>query len=66
MNKDCVLDFNGKRLLELYKTTELLIANGRIGQDANSGEYTFIGSNRRSVVDHLFSVHSKLSRKRVD
>ncbi|MEW8545054.1 MAG: reverse transcriptase family protein [Candidatus Thiodiazotropha sp.] len=53
VNKDCVLDFNGKRLLELCKTTELLIANGRIGQDADLGEYTFIGSNGRSVVDYL-------------
>ena len=47
------MDFNGKRLLELCKTTQLLIANGRIGHDTGLGEYTFIGCNGRSVVDYL-------------
>ena len=34
-------------------TTELLIANGRIGLDAQIGDYTYIGENGRSVVDDL-------------
>ena len=59
--KDCVLNYNGKRLLELCKTTELLIANGRIGLDAQLGEYTYIGETGRSVVDYLL-----LSREYID
>ena len=47
------MDFNGKRLLELCKITQLLIANGRIGHDTGLGEYTFIGCNGRSVVHYL-------------
>ena len=53
INQDCVLDNNGKRLLELCKSTELLIANGRIGLDSQVGDYTYIGGNGRSVVDYL-------------
>ena len=47
------MDINGKRLLELCKTTQLLIANGRLGHDTGLGEYTSIGSNGRCVVDYL-------------
>ena len=32
-NKDHVIDSYGKRLIELCKTTNLLIANGRLGSD---------------------------------
>ena len=38
-----------------------MIANGRIGLDAQLGEYTYIGENGRSVVDYLL-----LSRAQFD
>ena len=43
-------------MLKLCRTTELLIANGRLGHDANLGEYTFIGDRGRSVVDYLLTL----------
>ena len=41
-----VLDKNGKSLLDLCR------ANGRIGEDAHVGDYTFTGDNGRSVIDY--------------
>ena len=38
--------------------TELLIANGRLGEDAHEGNYTFNGDNGRSVVDYLLLSHN--------
>ena len=52
-NKDHVIDSYGKRLIELCKTTNLLIANGRLGSDKGIGEFTFYGQNGCSAVDYL-------------
>ncbi|MEW8544930.1 MAG: reverse transcriptase family protein, partial [Candidatus Thiodiazotropha sp.] len=53
VNKDHVTDAYGRRLLELCKTTNLLIANGRLGSDKDIGEFTFYGEKGCSVVDYL-------------
>ena len=53
-NKDKVLDLQGKRLIQLCKTTNVLICNGRLNQDKN-GNYTYINVNGESVVDYCLS-----------
>ena len=53
VNKDHVLDPYGTRLLDLCKTTGLLLANGRLHNDESIGEYTFISHRGTSVVDYL-------------
>ena len=52
-NKDRVLDYYGRYLLELCQSTGLLIANGRIFGDQNSGKYTFCSHQGQSTVDYL-------------
>ena len=48
-----MIDSYGKRLIELCKTTNLLIANGRLGSDKGIGEFTFYGQKGCSAVDYL-------------
>ena len=52
-SRDLVLDNYGRRLLDLCKSTDLLIANGRLGDDKDIGEFTCVTSRGRSVVDYL-------------
>ena len=52
-NKDHVTDSYGKRLLELCKSTNFLIANGRLGSDKDVGNYTYISEKGCSIVDYL-------------
>ena len=52
-SRDLVLDNYGRRLLDLCKATDLLIANGRLGDDKDIGEFTCVTSRGRSVVDYL-------------
>ena len=48
-----MLDTHGKKLIQMCKTTKLLIANGRLDEDMNIGEYTFTNNNGSSTVDYL-------------
>ena len=52
-SRDIILDNYGRRLLDLCKSTNLLIANGRLGDDKNIVEFTCVTSRRRSVVDYI-------------
>ena len=52
-NKDTVIDNNGRRLLDLCKSTGLLIGNGRLCADKDIGEFTCITPRGRSVVDYF-------------
>ena len=52
-NRDRAVDAYGRCLLELCKTTSLLIANGRLGSDSETGEFTFYGEKGCSTVDYL-------------
>lgn len=52
-NKDSVSDTCGRRLLSFCQTTDLLIANGRFGEDRNLGQFTFVSHNGLSTVDYL-------------
>ena len=53
INKDLVLDVYGRRLFDLCKATGLLIANGRIGQDKDKGDFTFCSKRGQSVIYYL-------------
>ena len=53
VNQDDVIDSYGRRLLSFCKITDLIIANGRLGEDSNLGQYTFVSHNGCSVVDYL-------------
>ena len=52
-NRDRAADAYGRRLLELCKTTSLLIANGKLGSGSETGEFTFLGEKGCSTVDYL-------------
>ena len=52
-NKDKVLDNNGRKLLLLCQTANLIIANGRLHSDRYIGEFTYCGHNGLSTVDYL-------------
>jgi hypothetical protein len=51
VNKDKVIDHNGKRLIDLCKSTGVLIANGRVFNEP--GDYTFCSIQGLSSVDYL-------------
>ena len=52
-NKDRVLDYYGRYLLELCQCTALLTANGRLYNDKNTGNFTFCSHQGQSTVDYL-------------
>ena len=52
-NKDTVIDNNGRRLLDLCKSTGLLIGNCRLCADKDIGEFICITPRGRSVVDYF-------------
>ena len=52
-NKDKVLDKNGRKLLLLCQSGNLIIANGRLHSDRNIGEFTYCGHNGLRTVDYL-------------
>lgn len=55
VNKDHVLDTHGRRLLLLCQSSGLLIANGRVHEDRNIGDYTCLSCNGLSTVDYLLA-----------
>jgi hypothetical protein len=48
-----VVNENGRRFLELCKSTGLRIVNGRKGRDENLGKCTFLNSLGESLVDYV-------------
>ena len=52
-NTDTVVNSNGRYLLDFCKGTGLRIANGRVGQDANIGECTYVGRNGSKLIDYI-------------
>ena len=46
-------DSNGLLLLDLCRQTGMRILNGRVGNDAKVGKYTYIGSNGSSLIDYM-------------
>ena len=40
INKDLIMNSNGRKLTELCQFTDVNIVNGRVGKDSTIGEYT--------------------------
>ena len=55
INKDHVIDARGKRLISLCKSANLLICNGRLLEDSNIGEFTFLNNNANTVIDYVLA-----------
>ena len=53
VSRDSILDNNGRRLLNLCKSSGLLIGNGRLGADQYIGDFTCVTNQGRSVVDYF-------------
>ena len=51
-------DSNGLMLLELCRQTGMRILNGRNGNDANVGKYSYIAPNGSSVIDYMLASQS--------
>jgi hypothetical protein len=55
LNKDKVVNNNGKQLLDLCKTIECPIINGRYGLDGKKGDYTCYTHNGKSTIDYFLA-----------
>ena len=53
VNKDHILDYNGRHLIDICQSTGLLIANGRLLKDRKIGKFTFCGHRGQSTVHYL-------------
>ena len=51
-NKDSKINTNGRLLIDLCKTTEMVLVNGRLN-NRNSGDYTCITHNGESAIDYF-------------
>ena len=60
-NRDKIINTNGRCLLDLCKTTEMSIVNGRIGSDKGIGEFTCITHNGKSLIDYFIIDSSSLN-----
>ena len=54
-SNDKVTNINGNLLLELCKSFDLRILNGRFGEDKNVGDFTCHKPNGKSVVDYIIT-----------
>ena len=55
VNSDHVIDARGQRLLDFCKSTNLLICDGRLYDDKNKGNFTFISKNASTVIDYVLA-----------
>ena len=53
-NEDKVIDSHGRKLIDLCKTTDHAIVNGRLSNDQN-GNFTFCSTRGLSVTDYLLT-----------
>jgi len=60
-SQDSVVNRNGKLLIEFCKESGLRIINGRVGDDAGVGKYTFNGFQGKSVVDYVITSQTLMS-----
>lgn len=54
-SEDSVCNSSGLKLLELCKSTDIRILNGRMGEDDGLGLYTFLSSLGKSVIDYALT-----------
>ena len=53
VNKDCVINDYGYKLIDLCTTCDFAILNGRAGSDRGQGQTTFCGPKGESCVDYV-------------
>ena len=53
VTQDKTVNENGYNLIDFCRHTGLRIANGRIGEDAEVGKCTYVGSAGTSLIDHV-------------
>ena len=53
VSEDETVNENGHSLIDFCKHTGLRIANGRIGDDADTGKCTYVGSAGSSLIDYV-------------
>lgn len=51
-SEDNICNSLGLKLLDVCKSTDLKILNGRVGDDKNIGRFTFVSSIGKSVIDY--------------
>lgn len=68
-SKDKIVNARGRKILDFCSTSGMYIANGRLGEDKNLGEFTCVTSRGSSVVDYLMMnemTYSRITDFRVD
>ena len=53
VSSDRSVNDNGILLVDFCIQTGLRVANGRVGEDANEGKCTYVGSNGSSLIDYV-------------
>ena len=54
---DKICNSSGIKLLDICTSTELKIVNGRMGDDAGHGSFTFMSANGQSMIDYVLMSH---------
>ena len=62
ISKDTHINRNGRALIDFCKETGMRIMNGRIGDEASVGNYTYVGRTGSSVVDYVICFPSIINR----
>ena len=57
-SRDKVCNSSDVKLLDICKSPDLRIANGRIGDDTNTGDYTFLSSKGSGLIDYVLMSES--------
>ena len=52
-SKDKLITLFGRRLIDFCRIYSIYIANGRVGNDKNIGNFTYIGAQGCSVIDYV-------------
>ena len=55
--RDTKINSNGRLLVDLCKTTEIVFLNGKIGEDKHIGKYTCVTHNGKSSVVYFLAEH---------
>ena len=59
--QDMYINAHGRKLLELCKSTNVRIVNGRLYGDRGIGSYTFCNTLGSSVIDYLITTENNLN-----
>jgi hypothetical protein len=54
-SEDMICNASGLKLLDICRTSELKIVNGRIGDDEGIGRLAYLSSNGKSAIDYAIA-----------